>query len=70
MVNVRKNAMREYHYLVYEKKSMEQAPKKYPAIYKYMSREELETEKREYENICSKIELLKKILEIDGKFKN
>jgi|GEM_PF-4711081 hypothetical protein len=65
MVNVRKNAMREYHYLVYEKKRMEQAPKKYPAIYKYMSREELETEKREYENICSKIELLKKILKTE-----
>lgn len=42
---------------------MEQAPKRYPGIYKYMSTEELENEQREYEDICTKLELLKKILE-------
>lgn len=64
MVNVRKNAMREYHSLVHKKKYMEQAPKKFPSTYKYMSEEELDNEQRELENICSKIELLKKILEM------
>ena len=56
MVNVRKNAMREHHNLVHKKKYMEQAPKKFPSTYKYMSEEELDNEQRELEDICSKIE--------------
>lgn len=64
MVNVRKNAMREYHNLVHKKKYMEQAPKNFPSTYKYMSEEELDNEQSEYETICSKIELLKEILEM------
>lgn len=43
---------------------MEQTPKKFLSTYKYMSKEELDDEQREYENICSKLELLKKILEM------
>lgn len=62
--NVRKNAMREYHNLVHEKKYMKQLPLKNPLTYKYMSKEELDDEQKKYETICSKIELLKKILEI------
>lgn len=65
MINVRKNAMRAYHNLVHKKKYMEQAPKKFLSTYKYMSKEELDDEQREYENICSKLELLKKILEME-----
>lgn len=64
MVNVRKNAMRKYHNLIHKKKYMEQAPKKFPSTYKYMSAEELDNEQREIEIICSKIELLKEILEM------
>lgn len=70
MVNVRKNAMREYHNLVHKKKYMEQSPKKFPSTYKYMSVEELDNEQREYKTICSKIELLKEILEMERLYRS
>ena len=65
MVNVvRKRAMRKYHELVHHRKYMEQAPRKYPALYKWMSKEEWEREKEEYANTCEKIDMLKEILDI------
>ena len=64
MINVRKNAMRKYHELVHTKKYMEQSFKKFPITYKYMSKEEWESEEQRYEIICSQIELLKDILQI------
>jgi len=64
MVNVRKNAMRKYHQLVHEKKYMEQAPKKYPATYRYMTDDDWKRENQKYEAICSQIELLKDILQM------
>lgn len=65
MVNVRKNAMREYHNLVHRKKYMQQEPKKYPTTFKYMSNEEFISREKEYESVCQQIELLKKILQIN-----
>lgn len=64
MINVRKNAMRKYHELVHTKKYMEQSPKKFPITYKYMSKEDWESEKQRYEIVCGQIELLKEILQI------
>lgn len=64
MINVRKKAMRKYHELVHDKKYMDQAPKKYPVTYRYMSEEEWRQREEKYEIICAKIELLKELLEI------
>lgn len=63
MVNVRKNAMREYHNLIHRKKYLYSEPQRYPATFQWMSKEEWEMHKREYESVCEQIELLKKILE-------
>jgi hypothetical protein len=65
MVNiVRKRAMRKYHELVHHKKYMEQAPKRYPSLYRWMSEEEYRHEEEEYKITCEKIEMLKEILDI------
>ena len=65
MVNViRKNAMREYHNLVHQKKYMDSEPKKYPTTFQYMSDSEWRRREQKYESICDQIELLKKNLSI------
>ncbi|MBR5582979.1 MAG: hypothetical protein IKW21_00455 [Lachnospiraceae bacterium] len=64
MVNVRKNAMREYHNLVHQKKDMDFEPKKYSSRFCYMSDEAWKKREQRYESICDQIELLKKVLEL------
>lgn len=53
--NVRKNAMREYHNLVHEKKYMKQLPLKNPSTYKYMSKEELDDEQKNMKLYAAKL---------------
>lgn len=61
-INYRKNVFREYHNLVHEKKRIFQTLKE--GKFYYEDREYVKLLNKEYEKICSQIDLLKRIMEV------